>query len=273
MARDPSAWEFGAYALSGLPTGYVYFIYRRSNEEERMTYPTEEQARADLAAAHQMAVYDDLAEGTWNHFSVMLDSERMLITPAERHWSLVSPESLVLTSGPEDVSEDVSEQFWIGYRIHAAVHRARPDAICALHTHPPHATALSLLASPELFASSQVSVEFAGRLAWTDSYDGLAGEQQGDAIAEALGDNAAIILAGHGVAVVGTTIEQAYLDLYLLERACRTQILAMSTGRPLRRFSQEEIAQLRHQDDPEEATRHFEAMREVLRSREALHAA
>lgn len=236
-----------------------------------MNYPGEEQARADLAAAHQMAVYDDLVEGTWNHFSVMLDSERMLITPADRHWSLVSPESLVATAGPGDVSDDVTEQFWIGYRIHEAVHRARPDAVCALHTHPPYATALSVLAEPELVASSQVSVEFAGRLAWSASYDGLAGERQGDVIADALGDNAAVILAGHGVVVVGSTIQQAYLDLYLLERACRTQILAMSTGRPLRQFSVDEIAHLRHEEDPEEAARHFEAMRELLRAREALH--
>ncbi len=234
-----------------------------------MAFPTEDQGREDLAAAHRMAVHDGLTEGTWNHFSVMLDERRMLITPADTHWALVDPESLVLVAGPDEVS-GVTGQFRVGYRIHAAVHRARPDAVCALHTHPPHATALSLLDAPELIAASQVSVEFAGRLAWNDTYDGLAGDGQGDVIAAALGKADAVILAGHGVLVVGPTIQQAYLDLYLLERACQTQVLAMSTGRPIRRFTDDQIAALRHRDDPEEAQRHFEAMRELISTTPAL---
>ncbi len=217
-----------------------------------------------------MAIYDGLAEGTWNHFSAMLDARQMLITPSDQHWSVVWPDSLVLTAGRDEVSEDATELFWIGYRIHEAVHRARPDAVCALHTHPPYATALSVLDKPKLLTASQVSVDFAGRLAWTDSYDGLAGNDQGEVIADALGENDAVILAGHGVVVVGRTIQQAYLDLYLLERACQTQVLAMSTGQTLRRFSEAEIAQLRHEDNPEEADRHFEAMRELLRVQDAL---
>lgn len=237
-----------------------------------MTFPSEEQARADLAVAHQMALYDGFAEGTWNHFSAMLDEERMLVTPADRHWAQVTPDSLILAARPGDVP-DLPDQFWIGYRIHEEVHRARPDAVCALHVHPPYATALSLLEDIELLPASQVSVDLAGRLATSDSYDGLAGEAQGDAIAKALGGKDAVILRGHGVVVVGPTIQQAYLDLYLLERACQTQVLAMSTGRPIRPFDRDEVDALRHEDDPEEANRHFEAMRSMIESRDGLHVA
>ncbi len=234
-----------------------------------MNVAREQQLRADLAAAHQMAVYDGLAEGTWNHFSAMVDERHMLITPADRHWQQVTPESLILTASPGDVPE-LPDQFWIGHPLHAAVHAARPDAICALHVHPPHATALSLLDEPELYSASQMSVEFAGRLAWSESYDGLAGAKQGEAIAAALGEHDALILRGHGVVVVGPSIEQAYLDLYQLDRACQAQQLALATGRPIKRFSAEEIDSLRHRDDPEEARRHFEAMREMLDRKGAL---
>jgi ribulose-5-phosphate 4-epimerase/fuculose-1-phosphate aldolase len=223
------------------------------------TYPGEDQARSDLAAAHRMAVYDGLAEGTWNHLSVMLSPDTMLITPADRHWSRITPESLTRVTNPEDLP-DLPLLFWIGHGIHSGVHRARPDAIAALHVHPPYATALSMLDDPELIPASQLSVEFAGRLAYSDRYDGLAGKSQGSEVAEALGDKTVLLMRGHGVLVAGPSIEQAYVDLYTFERACQEQVLALSTGRSIRPFTDEEVAALRHVDDSVEARRHFDAM-------------
>lgn len=227
------------------------------------TYPTEDQARSDLAAAHRIAAYDGLAEGTWNHLSVMLSSDTMLITPADRHWTRVTAESLTGVTNPDDLP-DLPLLFWIGYGIHSGVHRARPDAIAALHVHPPYATALSMLDDPELIPASQLSVEFAGRLAYNDRFDGLAGKNQGAEVAEALGDKTVLLMRGHGVLVAGSSIEQAYLDLYAFERACQEQVLAMSTGRAIRPFTAEEVDALRHVDDPVEARRHFDAMIEVV---------
>jgi len=222
-------------------------------------YPGEEQARSDLAAAHRIAAYDGLAEGTWNHLSVMLDPGTMLITTADRHWSQVTPESLTRVSDPDDLP-DLPLTFWIGHGIHSAVHRARPDAIAALHVHPPYATALSMLDDPELIPASQLSVEFAGRLAYSDRYDGLGGKDQGAEVAAAIGDQTVLLMRGHGVLVAGPSIEQAYLDLYTFERACQEQILALSTGRSIRPFTEDEVAALRHVDDPVEARRHFDTM-------------
>src|ERR1700753_772805 len=92
----------------------------------------EARACAVLAAAHRIAAYDGLAEGTWNHFSLMLDADRMLITPADRHWSLVDGEALVLAAD-EDDARARGLQFAIGYRIHRPLHDIRPDATCVLH--------------------------------------------------------------------------------------------------------------------------------------------
>ena len=229
----------------------------------------EAHARDVLAAAHRIAAHDGLAEGTWNHFSFMLDSSRMLITPADRHWALVDGDSLVLSSG-EDNARARGLQFLIGYRIHQPLHEIRPDARCVLHVHPPYATALSLLEEPELLVASQMSVAFAGRIAYNDRYDLVGGaEGQGERIAAALGDHDVLMLRGHGAVVIGDTIESAYLDLYTLELACRSQVLAMSTGRPLRPLGAIEVAELTGsgadgRPDDEEARRHFQAMRELV---------
>ncbi len=114
-----------------------------------------------------------------------------------------------------------------------------------LHVHPPYATALSLLDEPELVPASQMSVGFAGRVAHNDRYDLIGGaDGQGERIAAALGDKDVLMLRGHGAVVVGETVESAYLDLYTLELACRSQVLAMSTGRPIRPLGAIEVAEL-----------------------------
>jgi ribulose-5-phosphate 4-epimerase/fuculose-1-phosphate aldolase len=229
----------------------------------------EAHARDVLAAAHRIAAHDGLAEGTWNHFSFMLDSRRMLITPADRHWALIDGDSLVLSTDDDDARAR-GLLFLIGYRIHQPLHDVRPDARCVLHAHPPYATALSLLDEPELIVASQMSIGFAGRIAYNDRYDLVGGaEGQGERIASALGDRDVLLLRGHGVVVVGETIESAYLDLYSLELACRSQVLAMSTGRAVRPMGAIEVAELtgsgpdRAAND-EEARRHFQAMRQLV---------
>ena len=114
---------------------------------------TRRRVRADLAAAHRLAVMDDLHEGTWNHMSVVFPGERdhLLMTPADTHWSEVTAGGLVEV-GPDDADRlrDAYDGLWVTYRIHYPVHAARPDATCMIHLHPPHATALGALAGGRL---------------------------------------------------------------------------------------------------------------------------
>jgi ribulose-5-phosphate 4-epimerase/fuculose-1-phosphate aldolase len=119
---------------------------------------------------------------------------------------------------------------------------------------------------------SQHSLEFHGRIAYSEQYDLVGGYQdQGKRIAEALGDKDILVLRGHGVVVVSETIERAYLDLYVLELASRTQLLALSTGQKLRPFTEDEIFELVGTGaDQEEAMRHFRAMRQLVDRRSAV---
>src|SRR3546814_3131032 len=83
---------------------------------------------------------------------------------------------------------------------------------------------------------SQNALRYYNDVAYDGSYNGLASDlEEGARMARALGAKRVLFLANHGVVVVGPNIARAFEDLYYLERACQVQVLAQSTGRPLRR--------------------------------------
>lgn len=230
--------------------------------------------RVDLAAAHRLAVRDNLHEGTWNHFSLTdpEDPSAILISPSYTHWSHVTASSLEhLGSDDEAAKRDAA--LWIAYRIHYPVHQARPDARCVLHVHSPNVLALSML-DVELNKAEQNALVFHGKVAYTNEYDGLwpNGLEQGRRMAEALReDNTVLMLRSHGAIVVGDTVGKAYTGVYTLERAAHAQVLAMSTGLPLLDLNESELERM-FAADPVAATasglsyfdQHFIAMKRVL---------
>jgi ribulose-5-phosphate 4-epimerase/fuculose-1-phosphate aldolase len=187
----------------------------------------------------------------------------MLITPADVHWADVDADSLVLVDSDREAARARGLMFYIGYRIHYPIHKARPDARAVLHAHPPYATALSMLEDVQVISMSQNSSKFYGRVAVNDSFDELGDpEDQGERLARAIGGKSVLFMRGHGVTLLAPTIEQAYTELYLLELACRSQVFAMSTGQPLRVFTEDESAQrVGAGPGEEESRRHFTAMR------------
>ena len=119
--------------------------------------------------------------------------------------------------------------------IHGRMHAARPDLRCILHTHMPYATALTSVAGARLEPINQNALRFLGRIAYDDDYGGLALDgEEGERLASVLGDKRILFMANHGVSTAGPSVAAAFDDLYFLERACQNQVLAMSTGRPLK---------------------------------------
>ena len=192
--------------------------------------------RADLALALRAAAHHGLAEGVCNHFSVELpdQSGRFLLNPRGLLWHEVQADDIVLvdTAGTALAGRHPVES--TAMFIHAAIHRIARQP-CVLHTHMPHATALTLTADRALDpALSQTAMRFHGRLAVDAHYNGLALDvAEGERIARAMGGADVVFLANHGVVVCGPQLAHAYDDLYYLERACQAQVLAQSTGRPL----------------------------------------
>jgi ribulose-5-phosphate 4-epimerase/fuculose-1-phosphate aldolase len=226
----------------------------------------EREGRIDLAAAHRIAVLEGLHEGTWNHFSLAVpgDPERMLITPGYIHWSQVTASGLRVL-GPDAAAVEAEGGItWIGYRIHYPIHQLRPDAACVVHAHPPYATALACLEDSRLDMAEQNALTFAGRIAYNDVYDRAVATDlgAGRAMVEALDGKDVLFLANHGVLVVGPTVAAALTDLYVLERACRVQLIARASGGALRHVPEDVVAAY----EPSGGYRdhHFAAMKRVL---------
>ncbi|MDD3446132.1 MAG: aldolase, partial [Zavarzinia sp.] len=205
------------------------------------------------------------------HFSVRVpgDEELYLINPMGVHWSEITASRLLLVDGAGVVLEGEGVVEPTAFFIHTEGHKARPDALCILHTHMTYATALTCLDGGRLRFVHQNSLRYYGRVAYDESYNGLAMDaEEGERIAEGAGGGEDIVfLAHHGVVVHGRSVAEAFHDLYYLERAAQVQVIAASTGQPLREISPNVAAQTAKQfaDLLEfEASYHFAALERVL---------
>lgn len=201
-----------------------------------MQEAAEWQARVDLAAAHRLAVLYGYHEGIDNHFTLLLPghTDRFLLAPFGLHWSEIRARDFLVVDfgGNVLVGEGAVED--TAFHIHAPLHAARPDVRCVMHTHMPYATALSMLEEPELLMASQNAIGFSGLVALCD-YAGFAlDSSEGRRMAAALGDKPVLLLRNHGAVTTGRSVAEAFNTLYFLERAAMTQILAQSSGLPLR---------------------------------------
>jgi ribulose-5-phosphate 4-epimerase/fuculose-1-phosphate aldolase len=116
-----------------------------------------------------------------------------------------------------------------GFTIHSAVHAAREDAGCVLHTHTKAGVAVSAQADG-LLPISQISLFPLTSLSYHD-YEGIAlNEDEKPRLVADLGSNNFLILRNHGLLTVGETIPDAFLYMYALETACQTQLAAQSGG-------------------------------------------
>jgi ribulose-5-phosphate 4-epimerase/fuculose-1-phosphate aldolase len=198
--------------------------------------PAIAQLREDLAVALRAAACHGLAEGVCNHFSVELPdgSGRFLLNPRGLLWREVRADDIVMVDASGRRLGGRHEIEPTAMFIHAAIHRIA-GKVCVLHTHMPYATALTLTAERALDTTlSQTAMRFHGRIAIDAHYNGLALDgSEGERIARAMAGRDVAFLGNHGVVVCGARVDHAYDDLYYLERACMTEVLARSTGRPL----------------------------------------
>lgn len=230
------------------------------------------QAKIDLAAAHRLAVIHELDEGIDNHFTVTVPGhdDRYFILPFGLHWSEARASDMFIFDEAGNTLEGEGVVELSAQCIHAPIHRIA-GAQVVLHTHQTWALALNMLENNRVVPASQTAAFFHGMIAYDDTYTGTADSlAEGERLAHLIGDKQVMFMKNHGVLVVGETVAQAYRRLYLLERVCRAQVLAMSTGRPLAPLARKIIAQVQApapKDTHDRAEREqlfFEAMKRVL---------
>ncbi len=228
-----------------------------------------QRARTDLALALRAAAHFSLSEGVCNHFSVELPdgSGRFLLNPRGLLWSEVQADDIVMVDvhGERLAGRHPVES--TAMHIHSGIHRLARQAV-VLHTHMPYATALTLTQDRALNTTlSQNAMRFHGRVAIDPHYNGLALDAgEGERIARAMGTADIAFLANHGVVVCGPRIDHAFDDLYYLERACMAQVLAQSTGRPLKPADADTAAHVASQMQSErlQSELFFEALRRTV---------
>src|SRR5437660_5178758 len=230
------------------------------------------QAKPLLAAAHRLAVLHELEEGIDNHFTVTVPGrdDSYLILPFGLHWSEARASDMIVFDESGSTLEGDGVVELSAQCIHAPIHRIC-GARVVLHTHQPWALALNMLKDNRLLPANQTAAFFHGHIAYDDNYAGTADSlEEGERLARLIGDKQIVFMKNHGVIATGSTIAQAYKRLYKLERVCRTQVLAMSTGRPLEVLSDEIVAQVQVPSDHDRHTRaererlYFEAMMRIL---------
>ena len=194
------------------------------------------QARIDLAAVLRWSARLGYQTGTCNHFSFMAPGrdDLFLVNPEGYFWSEVTASSLILGTLDGEVVEGKGRVERTAFSLHAPIHRRNPAARACFHTHMPRATALCLLKGERLPPVVQEAMMFHDRIAYDEDYAGLALDQaEGERVAGALGNKDVLFMWSHGPMVVGSDIGRTYFSLYYLEQACRLQLLAMQSGRPL----------------------------------------
>ena len=241
-----------------------------SNHEDDFHQDSVRKLREDLALALRSAAYHGLSEGVCNHFSIELPdgTGRFLLNPRGLLWEEVYADDIVMidVEGEKLAGRHPVEP--TAMYIHAAIHQIAGKA-CVLHTHMPYATSLTLTEARAIDTTlSQNAMRYHGRLAVDREYNGLALDaSEGKRIATAMQGADICFLGNHGVVVCGARMDYAYDDLYMLERACMMQVLAMSSGEPLAPVTADLAKHVGDQIDSEreQSTLFFEALRRKLK--------
>jgi ribulose-5-phosphate 4-epimerase/fuculose-1-phosphate aldolase len=226
--------------------------------------------RVELAGLFRACVLHDFHEGIDNHCSAVVPGQpgRFLLNPYGRHWSELRASDLLEVDGDGTIV-GAGEAETTAFALHAAIHAARPDAACVVHTHMPYATALALTKDGLDTRLSQNASKFhGGRYAYHREYGArfLTPAECAPIADEVAAGARVVLLRNHGVLVVGETVARAWWDLYFFERAAMVQVLAGSSGSPLAPMDDATAARAATQfeDERDDAPRTWAAVRRRL---------
>lgn len=213
----------------------------RSSARPTHISDAEWKCRVELAAAYRLVAlfkWDDLIT---THISARVPgtTDQFLINPYGWYFEEITASSLVkIDLEGRVVDGSTSPVNPAGFMIHSAIHAARHDAACIVHTHAINGTAVS--AQKEgLLPISQHAMVVVGNLSYHD-YEGIAlRDDEKVRLVRDLGRNNFLMLRNHGLLTVGGTVAEAWNNMYLFETACTMQVRALAGGRELLQISQD----------------------------------
>ncbi|MGU3435084.1 class II aldolase/adducin family protein [Actinomycetes bacterium M1A6_2h] len=188
--------------------------------------------RCELAAVYRLVAHYKMTDLIFTHISLRIPGpeHHFLINPYGLMFEEITASSLVEIDLDGNAVHPTAYQVNpAGFVIHSAIHAARSDAQCVLHTHTRAGCAVAAQ-EDGLLPLNQISMEFYGRIGYHD-YEGVAldlGEQK--RLVADLGSHSSMILRNHGLLTVGDTAGQAFLRMLYLDKACQIQVDALSGG-------------------------------------------
>jgi ribulose-5-phosphate 4-epimerase/fuculose-1-phosphate aldolase len=197
--------------------------------------PAEWAVRVDLAACYRLVDLYGMTDLHLNHISARAPGqhEHFLINPFGMMYEEITASSLIKVDLAGKIVANTTPYGvnLAGYVIHSAIHAARPDVGCVLHTHTNAGMAVSSLKCG-LLPLTQTAMRWA-RVAYHDFEGVVVDLDEQKRLIDNLGDCEVMILRNHGLLAVGQTIGQAFNNIYRLERACQTQLLALACNSEL----------------------------------------
>ena len=190
------------------------------------------QLRVDLAACYRLVAHFGWDDLIFTHISARLPGpdHHFLINPYGMTFDEITASSLVkIDLDARKVLDSPHEINPAGFTIHSAIHAAREDARCVLHTHSINGVAVSAQKAGVLPLSQQSTFVLAS-LGYHD-YEGVAlNAEEKPRLVRDLGDKIFLMLRNHGLLTVGSSVADAFLAMYLFEAACMIQVRAQAGG-------------------------------------------
>ena len=191
----------------------------------------EKQVRIDLATAYQLAYLKSWDDGIYTHISASVPGEdgAYLLNRFGLRFNEVTPQNLVKVNLQCQILAGEGPVNQTGFAIHGAVHAARPDAQCVLHLHVDSVIAVSAQ-TQGLLPISQHALRFYEDIAY-HHYQGLAlSSDEQVHLVNSLGNKKVMLLHNHGSIVCGSSVQQAFYLMDVLDKACKIQVLSGSSA-------------------------------------------
>jgi len=194
--------------------------------------PSEWQIRVDLAACYRLAAHYRMSDQIYTHISARVPgTETILLNPYGTLYDEVRASWLVKVDLDGNILQDATGLGInrAGFVIHSALHQAREDAGCVMHTHTRAGIAVAAQ-KHGLLPLSQHAMRFFEAIGYHD-YEGIALDlAERERLVHDLGSHHALILRNHGLLTLGRTVREAFERMYYLEMACQIQIDALAGG-------------------------------------------
>jgi len=191
--------------------------------------------RINLAAFYRLIAHFGWDELIYNHISARVpgEEEHFLLNPFGFTFDEVTASSLVKIDLEGNIVEPTPHRFHrAGFVIHSAIHAARPDLTCIIHSHTRASVAISML-KDGLLPLSQHAMLFHGKIGYHESEGPAVHLDERERMAANLADGNVLILRNHGILVGGSTVPEAFSMMVHLEKAMGAQLDAMRCGTEL----------------------------------------